>query len=115
MIPYEYIDKENDGSFYKVKVINKQKGERYTSQLLAAEVGEAKVYPTAASTTISIALDKQYNNASYKIYSVDGRVVVSGTLENIVNTVPIGNLSSGSYLVSVQAANKRTVSHLQKI
>lgn len=112
---YKYTDNNGDASFYKIKVINKQKGDRYTSQLLASDEGEAKVYPTASSNSIFIALDKQYANASYKIYSTDGRVVASGTLENMVNTVSIGNLSAGSYLVSVQAANKRTVSHLQKL
>jgi hypothetical protein len=112
---YTFTDNDNDASFYKVRVVNAQEGERYATGLLFAESGIAKIYPTVATSTFSIALDKQYSNATYTIYSADGRLVSQGDLHNMITGISVGNWATGSYIVLVYAGTHKTVARLQKI
>jgi len=115
MLGYSYENEGSAASFYKIKVINAQQGERYATGILAAQAGNAKIYPTIVKASVSVALDKQYADARYKLYSADGRLVTSGNLSNTVNEIALGDLASGNYFISVEAAKKRTVAQLQKL
>jgi hypothetical protein len=52
---------------------------------------------------ISLALS--YQNAAYKLYSIDGRCMASGTLTNNCN-IDISSYTKGIYLLHLQSANK---------
>jgi hypothetical protein len=52
-----------------------------------------------------INLPLSYQNAAYKLYSIDGKLIASGNVNNI-NSIDISSYTKGIYLLHLQSANK---------
>ncbi len=64
---------------------------------------EVVIFPNPAEKHINIRLKEGYQAAALTIYSIDGRAVLSETMEAGQDKVDIGSLKSGSYILTVTA------------
>ena len=66
----------------------------------------AQLFPNPAHSTLTVKWSAEVSNElSYKIVSVDGRIVLNGSLTRDVNSIEVATLSPGFYLLQVQNAN----------
>lgn len=61
-------------------------------------VGELKIYPNPASTTITV-MNNRYPHLSYTLSNVIGQQILSGNLNNTMNTISVENMAQGIYLL----------------
>ena len=64
------------------------------------EYGGIKIVPNPASDYLTIEGDDISSIATYRIYSIDGRLIMSGKLED-TRRIDVLNLSTGLYLITV--------------
>lgn len=96
--PWSFIEGENDG--YPV----------LESSLSTPDVKEDNssivLYPTQFDSRINIS--SELNLTSYRVYSYAGALVDEGSLKN-TDHLELGNLSTGVYLIKIDAAQKGSV------
>ncbi|MBC8884155.1 T9SS type A sorting domain-containing protein [Flavobacterium piscinae] len=69
-----------------------------------------KVYPNPASEIINI--NHSYNEVTYNFFSIDGKIIKSGNLEN--QQINIGDLQSGIYLLQLNSEGKSETKKIVK-
>ncbi|MFT5217407.1 MAG: hypothetical protein ACI83H_002544, partial [Glaciecola sp.] len=77
----------------------------YRSDLFYTSVEEystqkISIYPNPAASMISIESNTSID--SYEIYSIDGSLVLSGSLNGSSNQLDVGELSKGVYILKCQ-------------
>ncbi len=66
----------------------------------------AQLFPNPAHSTLTVKWSAEVSNElSYKVVSVDGRIVLNGSLTRDVNSIEVATLSPGFYFLQVQNAN----------
>ena len=68
--------------------------------------GFIRIYPNPASDKIHIDLSNDNHNATYRIFNLLGSSVAEGNLYSTNNIIPVNNLSSGMYLISITRGNE---------
>ncbi|SRX54620.1 T9SS type A sorting domain-containing protein [Aequorivita sp. CIP111184] len=61
-------------------------------------LGELKIYPNPASTTITI-MNNRYPHLSFQMINVIGQRIHAGSLANTMNTIAVDNLAEGVYFL----------------
>jgi hypothetical protein len=116
LLPYSFTDQSqtNGTAIYQVSIVNTSNETYYTSNPLYANgVNGINVYPTVVNTTINVNLNSA-GNSGYKIISMNGAVVTSGTLNNGQNACSVASLPAGNYLIEVSNAGKQTTTKFVK-
>ncbi len=75
---------------------------------------ELEIYPNPANSIITISTDKPFKNAVFNIYSILGKVVKTGLVNN-QNELDVSNLQEGSYIIKIYLENKVYVSKFIKL
>lgn len=70
-----------------------------------AIVNNISVFPNPVSTVLNVALPGKGGNATYNVYSISGKVVLSGLLKNGTTQIDMNGLNKGLYFIEVQSAN----------
>jgi hypothetical protein len=68
------------------------------------------LYPNPTSSSISITLKEDIQKMSYTIYSLYGQVMATGEITPEENSIPVGFLSTGMYLITCTDAQNITYS-----
>ncbi len=63
---------------------------------------EVKIYPNPASTVINVELSAELVNSEYRIYSISGKIVLQGRLDNNNTQLDITSLEKGLYFVEIE-------------
>jgi hypothetical protein len=74
---------------------------------------EVKIFPNPTVDLLNISLPASDDQLSYKVISITGQIIKTGTLENGNNTIDVTDLNSGSYIVQIH--NKGKFSFSKKI
>ena len=78
--------------------------------LLETEIAPlVAIYPNPGSDHLTIATPL-FKSTNYSVHDVQGKIVLSGTLESTQTTLDIRGLEQGFYLVHIQFANGQTTS-----
>jgi hypothetical protein len=56
-----------------------------------------KIYPNPAKDIMTIELSEQVKEGSLEVYTMDGKMVFSYSINEVINTLPVYSLASGSY------------------
>ena len=64
------------------------------------------IYPNPASTSFTIVADERLINASYRLFDVQGRLVLEGMIRAENTLVHTEALSSGNYMLSISNADQ---------
>ena len=67
---------------------------------------EFVLYPNPASVTLTISQSVVANNSSYKIFSLTGQEIQSGTVTKSENQIGVSELADGIYFLQLFEANK---------
>ena len=59
------------------------------------------LFPNPATTSLNIVLDSNIIDAKYEIYSVLGKKVITGNLNNSFNKINTSKLNSGIYMIKI--------------
>ena len=104
---------------YKVTVAGKsasKKVKAVSSCNKSAEMNslnsQVSIYPNPATSLLNIELADANENASVKIYSTAGQLMVSQLLISSMESISLENLTKGMYLVQIQANNETVVKNL---
>lgn len=104
---YAYTDKtvNNGKTYYRLKLVDVDDRYEYSSVIpiqTNCETQQIKVYPTAAASTLQVALPGGYEQAALRIISTAG-VTISPMLQRSgsVTTISIQDLPAGAYLLQV--------------
>lgn len=71
-----------------------------------------RIYPNPSSGEFNIQVNEFTDGMSYEVVDANGKVVVSGKIENSTTKVVMGNVSNGTYVVTVrfaQGTSKQTI------
>ncbi len=79
--------------------------------ILASSV---KIYPTATTNNFTINNQSNITLTSVSLYDVNGRVVLTNNLDNLIGqkSINVSNLSSGLYFVEMNSADAKLVKKL---
>lgn len=71
---------------------------------------EITIYPNPAKSTLTVNLsNEELANKAFKIYDINGRVIVSGNLNSGINQLNIDKLANGLYIFSTEHSNKKFI------
>ncbi|MBL7712631.1 MAG: T9SS type A sorting domain-containing protein [Chitinophagaceae bacterium] len=112
---YTYEDPETAGAAYKVAIVNRDKGLRYTSKAMTPLLSGVKVYPTVIGDRFNIELAQVQASGSYKIINESGQIIQKGKLNQRHNTVGVSNLATGNYFVIVETEGQISTSKAIKM
>lgn len=77
-----------------------------TSGVDEANVTQAQLFPNPAADLLSVTWSEGVSNTlTYEVLSIDGRVVLNGSLSRAANSIAVANLNPGFYLLKVRNAN----------
>jgi uncharacterized delta-60 repeat protein len=65
---------------------------------------EVRLFPNPAKDKLVIMMDKIYADAQLKILGLDGKVKLSQQVTNLENTVNMGHLPSGIYMIQIRTS-----------
>ncbi|MCG8698951.1 MAG: DUF1566 domain-containing protein [Bacteroidales bacterium] len=72
---------------------------------------EVAIYPTRAHDYINYELANYHLITNYAIYSLDGKIIANGTIDDVTGTINLGNIPKGSYFIKFNTSeisiNKR--------
>jgi len=68
----------------------------------AAVIENVKLYPNPASSNLNIEIGEESINSDYKIYSVSGKVILTGRLYDFNNIIDVSNLDKGLYFIEIE-------------
>jgi len=74
-----------------------------------SEFAYLSIYPNPANNELTI---RNAENANIVIYDILGKRVQSASKINVVQTLDVSNLTSGTYFVSIEKNQQRTVEKL---
>lgn len=74
---------------------------------------EIVVFPNPFTSTLSISLSS-IQDAKYSIYTIDGKLILSGKLLNYITEVDLSNYENGVYFIEIENNKKRHINKLVK-
>ncbi|WP_409417143.1 FN3 associated domain-containing protein [Flavobacterium sp. PS2] len=96
----------------KGSVMTKRSAANISEELLNTEAQHVIIYPNPAYNEINVNLENTASvNSTMSIYSIDGKLVQNNTLTSQSNTVNIGNLNSGFYIIKIVNGNGTVSTH----
>lgn len=114
-VPYTYQDNGVDGAFYKIVVVNDNKGERYTSKVVVLESKTVKVFPSPTNSSINIVTDNVRQDAEYCIVNEFGQLMLNGKLAGNRQNVDIKHFPAGNYIIIVGTDKKNFSARIVKL
>ncbi|MCF0070491.1 CotH kinase family protein [Dyadobacter sp. CY261] len=98
-------------SYYRLKQVDTDGSYTY-SQMVSVKRADfaASVFPSPADQVLHIALPDQQQPFSYTISDVSGKIKASNLSQPGKPAVPVGSLSSGVYVISIQTKNGASTS-----
>jgi hypothetical protein len=72
-----------------------------TKELRIGNAGKFEIYPNPASDKIIVSLYEHSTGDNYVIYTIDGKMIAEGNLEQQVNEIAVSYFSKGIYFISV--------------
>lgn len=66
---------------------------------------EASIYPNPSSEEINIKTN-DFNNTSYTLYDLNGKVVLQNILNQNISTIKVNHLAPGKYILSLRKDNQ---------
>lgn len=70
------------------------------------EAIHANIYPNPAKNEINISLENNYDNLSYEIMDMEGKVILTETINDNETTVYMGFLKTGIYIIRIKGENR---------
>ncbi len=100
---------------YYIRVVHQDHGSRFNYKMLSTNtsrkqknsmsINELKVIPTIAHDQIKIYAPKEYLASAYYIYSMNGTLVASNTINENKFIIDISSFENGTYLITVPQQN----------
>ena len=77
-------------------------GQVFTGIKQTEQMKQFSVYPNPIKDNLIINVSN-IENASFKLYSITGRLFKDGSLEHGINQIPLRNVAPGSYILQIQS------------
>lgn len=65
-----------------------------------------EVYPNPSDGLVTISIKEFDQNTNLSVFDISGKKVFSGSIQNEITTINLGNLGSGIYILKLTSANK---------
>jgi len=117
LLAYQFADVLNgDLAYYKLVVLSKLYGLRYTSYPLIATIPNSiNVYPSNTQNDIYISIPSvDIIDNNYVIINNNGQKLISGHLVSGINSLSLSNLPCGNYFVNVYSGNDHKIFNVTK-
>lgn len=108
---FSFLDAYHPSQSYRLAVVKDKTVERYRSPILRVE-GEAdffSLYPTLTNDRVHIDLKEAVTPIRYQVFSLQGSVILKGSLEEINNIVDVSSLTSGTYFFELNWCDNRRI------
>lgn len=100
---YSFTDNAslNGDAYYKIQAIDFDGKYAYSNVVFVSGLSQSglSVYPTVASSSITIVHPKATDNSSIGIFNLNGQKVINVPADNTQNTVDVSGLSAGLYII----------------
>jgi|GEM_PF-1888455 len=108
-LSYQLTDSYVPVGNYEYRVVEtNMDGNTANSNIVPIQItAGAKIYPIPASTYVRIVLPAGVSNATYRMISTDGKIVLSGTMSNQGNygQISVSELASAVYFLQITVNN----------
>jgi hypothetical protein len=68
-----------------------------------------KIFPNPANNQVNISFDAILKGSDYSISTVDGRILKTGKLESMMNTIDLSELKDGQYILIIQGGIQKLI------
>jgi hypothetical protein len=72
------------------------------------------IYPNPIINDLTIILPNNYNDATYRVNDLTGKIVAFGAIPKTENTIQLKQLPAGIYTIDIQCGHKRSSSQIIK-
>jgi hypothetical protein len=113
--PYVINDEVDNFSNYRIEVVNRKYGLRYSSPAMATG-GHQKlsVYPSIVKDIVTVRF-RNGESADYFITNISGQVVKTGKFHSAKNEIDLSDLQSGQYIVNVSLPEGQVAERITKL
>ncbi len=111
-IAYQFIDdaKLESTVYYRLKMMEKDGNFKYSSTISAKAIEDKQltIFPNPVATNIFLSFNRVGANATLRVYSVQGKLLIERSLEqgSTQSYINLSGLAAGNYLLMLNNGNK---------
>jgi hypothetical protein len=100
---YTFTDANVQPGSYEYRVMETDiNGNTQISNVVQIEIsGGIKIFPNPANALINVALPSGAINVSYRLISLEGKVVQEGTMQGNYGQIPVSSVAAGIYFLQI--------------
>ncbi|BDD02012.1 T9SS type A sorting domain-containing protein [Persicobacter psychrovividus] len=106
------VDVSGEGDQALTRIATEENGTSPEDPLFADKGKQLVVAPNPTDGIFSINIPQEKVGQTFRIYSIIGRMVMEGSLQNTAEKVNIGHLPSGVYLIHLHEGSKPQISKI---